>query len=619
MRSIFTICLFGSFFGMIFFLYQNDFTMFLVFLSAMPTALLLNHFENNRFVYIKKLRTTKNSVSIKKIKYSPKEKISKSIIKSPILKNIYNFSIQNQINTFEKSGMIVNSEKIAISTINGVAVSLIFSIIFIVVLYQFYQSVFLLAILLIPEIVYLQTSILHIKEEISNRKKSVEEELLFFIVFCDIVDNTQSNILKVFEAISDESFDVFPAMRKEAIWIKREIEWFGKSTNEIFYDLSNNHPSEQFSDFIMGYITNEDFGGKQTGNYFETKINELHQIKQQEIDSYSHNAVFVAPMGVFMLSMIPMFLMIFGIFESGNTVFLIIILCISLIPIIIVIVIKKLESMIPLINDKIPFRKEPVIISIIVLSICAVLGLTLWEMLAYPLIVWAILNHFLSQKLIRSSTSFEKSIPRFVNELNKTMLMWDFLKSFKMIAKKQQYNKEFNSFLSYTHNLVDLGEPIDEVLQQAKINSWMSRLVIQLISFTSKTGMISNHTMKKLSELSQKWIDVKSEMVSGTVISLVLAYVGPLIAIMMIIIIPTFSISEHVNSVSSYTNIHAENSITDSLTDLNYVLLFVIAFFGTMLIVKIRTMTIHNSLHIGLVMLIMTVILHFNQYIGFTF
>lgn len=180
-----------------------------------------------------------------------------------------------------------------------------------------------------------------LKKRLVIEKKSVEEELLFFIVFCDIVDNTQSNILKVFESISDESFSVFPAIKKEAIWIKIEIEWFGKSTNEIFYDLSVNHPSEQFSDFIMGYITNEDFGGKQTRNYFETKINELHQIKQHQIDSYRNNATFVAPMGVFMLSMIPMFLMIFGIFESGNTVFLIIILCISLVPIILVIVIKK--------------------------------------------------------------------------------------------------------------------------------------------------------------------------------------------------------------------------------------------------------------------------------------
>lgn len=275
--------------------------------------------------------------------------------------------------------------------------------------------------------------------------------------------------------------------------------------------------------------------------------------------------------------------------------------------------------MIPLINDKIPFRKKPIIISIITLPVCVVLGLALWEIISYPLMVWAFLNHYTSQKFIRSSTNFEKSIPRFVNELNKIMLMWDFLKSFKMIAKKQQYNKEFNSFLSYTYNLVDLGDPIDEVLQQAQINSWMSRLVIQLISFTSKTGLISNHTMKKLSELSQKWIDVKYEMVSCTMISLILAYVGPLIALFMIIIIPTFSISEQVNSISDYTNIHAENSITDSLTDLNYVLLFVIAFFGAMLTVKIRTMTIHNSLHIGLVMLLMTVILHFNEHVGFAF
>ncbi len=102
--------------------------MFLVFLFVISIVLILNHLDNNQLVYIKKLRTTKKlTVSIKKIKYSPKELISKAIIEFPILKNIYNFSIQNHIKTFEKSGTIINSEKIAIKTINGVAVSLIFS------------------------------------------------------------------------------------------------------------------------------------------------------------------------------------------------------------------------------------------------------------------------------------------------------------------------------------------------------------------------------------------------------------------------------------------------------------------------------------------------------------
>ena len=626
MRIILTLCLFGSFFGMLFFLSYNNFQLFLICLSAIPSVLVLNYFDNNRQIFIRKLKTVKKFgilhkpiVSIKKINYSPKEAISKLIVESPLLKNIYNFSVQNHINTFEKSGKIISSEKIAISTINGVVISLIFSIIGIVVLYQLYPTILLFAILFVPVIVYLHTSMLGIKEKINNRKKSVEEELLFFIVFCDIVDNTQSNILKVFECLSDESFNVFPAMKTEAIWIKREIEWFGKSINEIFYDLSIHHPSKQFSDFILGYITNENFGGGQKGNYFETKINELYKTKQNEIDSYSRNAVFLAPMGVFSLSMIPMFLMIVGIFEPGNVVFLMIVICISLVPIIMVIVIKKIESMVPLINDKIPFRKEPVVIAIVTLVACVVLGFAPWEIIAYPLIVWAFLNHFASQKLLCNSANFEKSMPRFVNELNKAMIMWDFLKSFKTIAKKQQYNKEFNSFLSHTYDLVDMGESIDEVLQQTKINSWVSRLTIQLISFTSKTGMISNHTMNKLSELSQKWIDVKSEMISGTVMGLVLAYVGPLIALLLIIMIPAFSIEEQVNSISNFTNIEADNSITDSLTSLNYLLLFVIAFFGTMLTVKIRTMTIHNSLHIGLVMLVMVIILHFDKYVGISF
>lgn len=581
MRKVFSLCFMCSICGMLFFLYQNNFFVFLIFLSITPITLILNYFDINRLNDIKKLKPKTNSISIKKIKYSPIELIDKLIVDIPLIKKIYDYSIKHHIKTFECSGSIIRSEAMAKETVSLVLLSLVGSVVFIIFAYTIYPNILLLIILCIPVMIFIQRSVLGINDIINNRVKQVEDELLFFIVFCDIIDNTQSNILKAFQSLLDESFNVFPAIKKESIFIQREIEWFGKSVHEVFVGFSATHPSKNFSDFILGYITNEDIGGRKTGNYFETKINELYELKNQKLESYSYNAQMVAPIGVFILSMIPMFLVIFSIFQSGDIILLLVVSCVVLVPIIMIVVIRKIESMIPLINDKIPFRKEPIIVATITLFVCAVLQLMVWEIVAYPLIVWSITNHIISQKIISSGKNFELAIPRFVNELNQMMLSWSFFHSFKILAKKQQHNKEFNLFLDEVYNRVDSGESMDEVLLKIKINSWISRLIIQLISFTTKTGTINHHTMKKLSELSQKWIEVKTKMMSATIMALILAYISPLLALLMIILIPTFSISEQINSVSDYTNVSVNDSITDNLINMNYVLLFIIAFFGT--------------------------------------
>jgi hypothetical protein len=196
------------------------------------------------------------------------------------------------------------------------------------------------------------------------------------------------------------------------------------------------------------------------------------------------------------------------------------------------------------------------------------------------------------------------------------MINYSITSSFKKLAQDQHYNSEFNSFLTNVNNRMDGGESLDSILLDFQINSWMSRLVIQLISFTVKTGTISQHTLKKLSDLAQTWTTVKKKMIDGTILTLGLAYASPLISMILIMIVPSFSIEEQINSISEYTNFEATQTITSNIVDLNYILLFVIAFFGTILVTKIRTMTIHNSIHAGIIMIVLAMFIYLDQYIG---
>ena len=616
MRFFFSIGFLCSIIFMIYFLYQGIFSLFLLSLIPIPVIFLISYFDNNRLNHFQKLINKQKSFpSFKKIKYSRIQKLDKIIVELPVIKMIYNFSTKKRTDNFERSIYIEDTDKIARKSVSISLFVLVLCIVIVGITYHFYQNILSFVMFVFPVLIFFHMSVMNIDDKINKRKNIINDELFFFVIFCGIIDETQSDILKVFRSLTEGTFSIFPAMQREANMIKREMDWFGKPPSVILHNLCENHPSTEFKDFILGYLTSENIGGNRTGNYIETKINALYKIKKSKIESYIKNAGEVAPMIVFGLSLIPMFLMVMSMFKSGSFIFLIIFVCIIFIPIIIIVMIKKIDSIIPLINNSIPFRREPIIVSLVVIPVCVFFGLSMWEIVAYPLIVWSFLNHFLSQKIILNNKNFETSIPRFTREMNQLMVNWDFDHSFKKLAITTHYNHDFDKFLKNSYNRMNKGENIEDVLLDVEINSWISKLVIQLVSFTAKKGEVKSYTMEKLSDLSETWYNIKTEMMNNTIMALVLGYISPIVSLLLIILVPSLSVSDSFDNITGFSNIQT-SVITDRLMNLNYTLLFVIAFFGMLMVVKIRTMTIHNSIHVGIIMIVMCVILYFNKYVG---
>jgi len=360
----------------------------------------------------------------------------------------------------EPSGVSKSISDVSMNNLKIILASIIFSVVLVIVLFLVTNHIISFLLLLLPVIIFIINRY-ELRTPIQQRKNGVEKELLFFCIFCDIMDNTQSKIYHTFEIIIHDDSGLFPWIRKEGIILQRDVLAFGDSSLHALRNLANIHPSKLFSEFIQGYLTSQSAGGRDTGDYLAEKTREYQVILKQKMTSYTETSDSITQMVSFGLIMYPIMIVLSSTMTTGENIILMIIFGFFFIPIIIFVLIKKIESISPFSNDHIPLFKIPIILSAVALLACIIIQLEYWEMLIIPLIVWSIANHMMVRNRLVQNTNIDKSIPRFVRDINQSMLSGSsFFKSFNVIQEKKSYTNEFNVILDTIRKDIQFGEQL---------------------------------------------------------------------------------------------------------------------------------------------------------------
>jgi len=592
-----------------YFVIENNFTLFVVTGIIFPVLIVINHVKENGVPSLPK----KPNINVTKVIKTNADTIDSSLLRIPLLQKMNQYFMKEIIKDIPRAGIALSPLDFGLKNIKIVIITCAIFLIISIVVILLTGELLVLLLLIVPVMIFFYNSNLSLKNTISDRRKGVDQELLFFVVFCDIMDNTQSDIHKVFNYIINDYSNLFPAIKKEALYLNREVTIFGKSSLEALVSLAKNHPSTPFKDFIQGYLTSQSSGGRDTGDYLSDITRKLTVSMKQKMNNYVAQSDGISQVGGFMLVMYPMFIVVSSSMMNGQTLFMATILGLIIIPAIMTIMIKKIEHIQPFLNDSYPIRKEPIIISGIIFVVTIILGLEYWEMIAIPLIVWSFVNYFMSYKKIHVNHSIEKSIPQFIRDMNQNMLSQSsFFKSFKVIHSRKSYSSEFNGILNQINSQIILGEHLHNAMINVKIESWLGKLVISLLSFTSKSGVITANIMEKIAEFSNNYLESKQEIQDKTNTALMLGYMGSLIVVGMIVLIPSISLTEFTTSISNVNEI----GLDDTLSSLNSTLLIVVAFFSMVLVSKIKYSTINQSLHIGILLTLVTVVLYYDKFVG---
>jgi flagellar protein FlaJ len=107
-----------------------------------------------------------------------------------------------------------------------------------------------------------------------TRKKKVEEELPYFVIFASVMQSVGVSLYDSFQLFKETM--IFTAVKNEAQLLKRNVEYFGLSQMEALEELGHTHKSNLLKNLILGYTSIWRSGGI------------FHFTWKQELKSFLH-------------------------------------------------------------------------------------------------------------------------------------------------------------------------------------------------------------------------------------------------------------------------------------------------------------------------------------------
>ncbi|MDE0090899.1 MAG: type II secretion system F family protein [Thaumarchaeota archaeon] len=462
-----------------------------------------------------------------------------------------------------------------------------------------------------------------------KRAAGADAELFFFAIYCDIMEKTGRGLHGAFEALGGGG-SMFPAMYRESLIIRREMRVFSRSFADVLHDLGTAHPSAIFRDFLRGYAVSQTTGGVGTSAYLHERLREYHTAAKQRMDAYASMAEMLATIGSFGLAMFPIFVVVGGIMMDQYTLLFLCGFGILAVPAITTVMVARAAAASPVPAGRIPVRRAPVAAAGAAGVACLVLGMSSswWEIAAVPLAAWCVTNHCMARGRLAGMSNLERSVPSFVRDINQKMRSNpSFFAAFTSAEAMAPYTTQFNDILRNVRSRVLLGVEISRALREARTGSWLADCVMTLMAQAARSGSVTPAVLDRLALFASHHIETKREMSAKTATPLMTGYMGSVIVVMMIIMIPVMSFDQFAAlDVLAGTATGAAAAAPDApylgydagglLAELNLVLVVVGAFCSMVLVSQIRYATILHSLHTGVLLAVIAGMLYYDRLAG---
>jgi len=342
------------------------------------------------------------------------------------------------------------------------------------------------------------------------------------------------------------------------------------------------------------------------------------------MDAYASTAEMLATIGSFGLAMFPIFVVVGGIMMDQYTLLFLCGFGILAVPAITTALVARAAAASPVPAVKTPVRRVPVAVAGTVGVACLLLGVSSWwEIAAIPLAAWCITNHCMSRNHLAGMSNLERSLPAFVRDINQKMRSnSSFFAAFVSAEGMAPYTVQFNDVLRNVRSRILLGVEISRALQEVRTGSWLADCVMMLMAQAARSGSVTPAVLDRLALFASHHIETKREMSAKTATPLMTGYMGSVIVVMMIIMIPVMSFDQFAaldilaGASATPDAPHPGYDTGSLLAELNLMLVVVGAFCSMVLVSQIRYATVLHSLHTGVLLVVITGMLYYDRFAG---
>jgi len=381
-------------------------------------------------------------------------------------------------------------------------------------------SPYLALLALLPLPVYLLPNLV-IASNKGDRKRHIEDELPFFVAYASVMQSVGVNLYSSFVRIISRG--VFANLEKEALLLRRNVEFFFKAPSEALAELGRLHPNQSLKGLLYGY-TAQWLSGGDIAHYLELKSDDFLKELQYRWQKYTNSASDMGEMLVSLFFVLPVLILTSAMITSDAN--MLGIMVIAIIPLIVVLGIVMVSNAQPKTYDKLDSNYIYAIIAGAVVFAAVFVITRNYLAIASGVIAASVVYGMPIMEQQREINKIEGALPQFMRDMTEyKKLGYDLVGAIIKIANENDYNTIFNAYIRHVAARLKMGLSLKESIM--KTRSWLTNTSFFLLSELAESGGGTPAILENITNFVVSVNRVKAETKSSMRIYEFLTYFTP--------------------------------------------------------------------------------------------
>lgn len=358
-----------------------------------------------------------------------------------------------------------------------------------------------------------------------ERRSRIEEEMAYFLCYVNIMQTVGVGLYKAFESIRDGA--VFPGMGSDSKEIIKRVRFLGQTQNESMIAYAESHPSEQFRNYISGYIAKITSVGDVPA-YTESKALQFFDDYIAKWERYEKSAGDIFGAIIMIAVVMPMMMGFNAMLGSGASAGTMLFLGAIIPPMVSVGLVVMLNSSQPTTGSSYSMSYVGLAAGAAVGALCLLAGLDGATCLAAGAVVGAAANHGIMKSRIGAARAVDAMMPEFMRDVTEMSKSGQNISQIVLRQSRgRAYSGAFNRILADLSGKISSGMPFDEAAMQVRVRSSYVRFIMFLLARTYSTGGGSTEIFHGITEFCTKIQQTKAKIQKNLSLMTAIVYFSP--------------------------------------------------------------------------------------------
>ena len=375
---------------------------------------------------------------------------------------------------------------------------------------------------LLPAMLYAYPE-MRLRDKAAERRDRVERELPFFSILVNVLGSAGVPLYNILNEVADTR--IFDSIRREALLIRRDVTIFGMNPLESFERLASQHPSRKFSSFLYGYTSKVRSGGD-IPSYLLGESGSLLRELEESWTRYAGRAGIIGSMMITVFGVIPMLLLIVGVFSPATSVVDLTVFTAVGVPFFAILLVFMAGRMQPVGEEPLVGNaKLSLLLSLPGLGVGLVSD-QVWLGLASILFLFCTLYGFTVISQRREMKEISDALPEFLKDLTEFKRQeYDINRAILAMASRNKYTPSFDKVLRRVAAQLKTGTPLNEIGVDPKDR--LARVVLFVLGQMAYSGGGTVDTLFQLSTYTSRVVEMKRSTMAEMRPYLWLSYLSP--------------------------------------------------------------------------------------------